>query len=280
MLNLSHIRDRATALNLCDSALAQACDVSLETLSLWIAQESVPRPHSLKALASILQTDLDSLVSREPCADVTWFGATAQLSVMDRERAALRGDEMSRQLHTLRPHFTRHSAPAPAASATTSNPALRNLVQQHLQAGHVFIPVRWSSPLQHYAVAVVRHPVTHGAFVYVNVTQSVHTIEYALLLALKQGTASPAAHQEFIQVGAPEPGVMAQRSRESGSLSFADSAPAAFVESAGSFFETHVFEALRTYQRAEGGCDAAFISDVLGIHIFDAYKLAQVLNTK
>jgi transcriptional regulator with XRE-family HTH domain len=276
MLNLSHIRDRATALNLCDSALAQACDVSPETFSRWIAQESVPRPHSLKALASVLQTDLDSLVSREPCADVTWFGATAQLSVMDRERAALRGDEMSRQLHTLRSHLSTLSPPAP--SATTSNPALRNLVRQHLHAGHVFIPVRWSSPLQHYAVAVLRHPETPGAFVYVNVTQSVRTIEE--VLALKQDTASLAEQQKFIHVGAPEPGALAQRSRESGSLSFADSAPAAFVESAGGFFETPVFEALRTYQCAEGGCDAAFISDVLGIHIFDAYKLAQVLNKK
>jgi hypothetical protein len=207
---------------------------------------------------------------------------------MDRERAELQGDEMSRQLHTLRPYLEKLSPAALASASPSASPAarsdlsgLRDLVHQHRLAGNVFLPVQWSIPLHHYAVAVVRHQDASGAFVYVNTKQSVRAIEEALALALKPTTASSAKFPGFAHVQSPErTDAPAQRNRESDSLPFAESAHAAFVEAAGSFFETPVFEALRVFQSTEGGCDAAFISDVLGIHLLDAYKLAQVLNQK
>lgn len=278
MLNVTCIRDRATALKLSDSALASACNVSPETLSQWIAGESLPRPRSLKALAQALRIEVDTLVNCEDHSSVFWFGALAQLCVMDRERAELRGEDMNHQLRTLRHYLEKLPVSSSPACPSTDNPgltALRELVQRHLQEGHILVPVRWDAPLQAYAVAVVRHQ--DAVFVYVNVRQGLQLVTDALARALEDsGTPGKKgfAHIEGNLSGATDAGWP----RTTGGATLDNVAHAIFVAEAEQLFETPIFRALAAYQRAEGGRDAAFISSVLGIHIFEAYKLSQVLN--
>lgn len=63
MLNISHIKQSMTVLGLSGSKLAEACEVSKEAVSNWLAGESFPRPKKLPLLAKALNVTVESLLA-------------------------------------------------------------------------------------------------------------------------------------------------------------------------------------------------------------------------
>lgn len=62
MLNTEAIQRAMQRAGLNQSALADACGVSKESVSNWIGGQSIPRPSKLKSLASVLSLDLSDLM--------------------------------------------------------------------------------------------------------------------------------------------------------------------------------------------------------------------------
>jgi len=65
MLNLEKIKATMQRLGLTQVALAKDCSVSKEAVSNWLAGESIPRPNKLKALATALQLEVESLIASD-----------------------------------------------------------------------------------------------------------------------------------------------------------------------------------------------------------------------
>ncbi len=100
MLNVPLITSAMRKLGLSPAALADACEVSREAVSKWLASESLPRPRKLSVLAEKLQLSVDELlgVIRRP-EPVVAYRTRQKRGMSDEAHTA--GLEVARHLQEL-----------------------------------------------------------------------------------------------------------------------------------------------------------------------------------
>jgi transcriptional regulator with XRE-family HTH domain len=309
MLNLTFIKSQMQALGLTQSALAQRCGVSRETVSQWLAGEFGPRPSALLRLAETLQTDLEAVLAestRLPFA-TRWCDALAPHlvpKVCDVDHAA-QAQEFAGQLRTLCAYLPRQLLAKPqlrspelsadyltAATAALGltrdkggrlrNPAHLQLVGLHQRFGSILIPVYW--PHSSKSGAVVALPDEDQFFVYVNLRNSwrgvfrtlAESLGYCHAFRAEESLRTAFADRFADTLSIARPG-------EESDIVLPDSGVFTlkeFVELAENMFGTPVYQALKEFQYNEGGRNPAYLQAVLGIPLADALELSYVLCEK
>lgn len=105
MLNIELIQTAMRRLGLSQSALAQACDVSKEAVSKWLANESLPRPRKLSELAERLGVTVDQLLGVETTPEPVVAYRTRQNKKVT-GAAHVAGTEVGWHLRELLPYTT------------------------------------------------------------------------------------------------------------------------------------------------------------------------------
>ncbi|WP_262421426.1 hypothetical protein [Paraburkholderia sp. UCT31] len=173
-----------------------------------------------------------------------------------------------------------HGLDAPFAQpdvGAVNKTQVQKMVALHRFVGAILVPVMWSIPR---SGAVLLLPDTGRVFVYVNLDATWKDVVRVLTDALPY--CFVARGQSSADAGLAEASVSSLDAESAGlstDMPVLDGPHCAeeFVKFAEDVFATPVYGAIRDWQIGEGGRNPAFIGDVLGVALGDAYELSQAL---
>jgi len=100
MLNIPAIQSAMRKMGLSPAGLAEACEVSREAVSKWLANESLPRPRKLSLLAEKLHLTVDEVLGALPTPEPVVAYRTRQNRAVSGD-SQVAGDEVGRHLREL-----------------------------------------------------------------------------------------------------------------------------------------------------------------------------------
>ena len=204
MLNLVAIKAAMTELGLTQAAVAQACEVSKEATSNWLAGEAIPRPSKLTRLAKVLRVSVEQLLeTEEDFAEPVFAYRTKQNRAVSGDSKAS-AEELSRHLQQLLPLIDARSEFAPrqvldpvveeehvrrvantvraSAGLGAADPiSMAQVVQLFHEFGAFLVPVLWGlNKEKHENALSVYLPETKASFVVFNLGCKQDDIKYWL----------------------------------------------------------------------------------------------------
>ena len=314
MLNLPVVQTAMRRKGLSAAAVARACGISRGAVSSWLNAGQAPRPRMLLKLSRLLELDYTQLVDAEPRRDpvVLVCGAPALGQLVElAEDAREKLLDQARTAWWSQAYVHAASAFSPARLGNPqSSPDYLGRLSREIRA-ELYVPAGEPLTAAHLLkllrslrvclvpllrplaervkdrVSVVYLPAEDACVA--TLSLSVPTAELAHWLAYAYAASlvlhklpAPQAHafaQALAAELAPRP---PKRDRESVTLHsslFGDEMPTpeAFVYRCEALLNCDVFEALRRFQRQEGGRNVAYVQRTLNVSLADAMGLSMAL---
>lgn len=296
-LDLTLLRARAVKLGLDEATLAVRCDTDAASVGRWLSGQSFPRPKHLLRLLLALGLSWESVFGpTQPPGEVRFFDSAEALAPCDGQEDAVESCVWA--LRTLSQYLEGPAQPTPEQVAATAKALMekktsmpRTQLLQLLQAlGVVVVPspamgaggkvsssfaVHFKDRNQRFLVLDLALGAKAGLLEHTLTQACGYFLTLHPLVGVERQSVE--AWLAGLPVSRVAPGSEGSDSAYAAQFTASSLDAQQLVERSEAYFGPQVFQAVRDYQKDNGGRDHAFVARTFCVGVLDGYELSAAL---